>query len=321
MVSLVALFVALGGTTYAAVSLPRNSVGTAQLRNGAVTKQKIARRTLRGLRGHAGPRGRTGPQGPKGDPTYKRTILVSPVGTDAQNGTALLAAVAAVTPSQANPYLLKLEPGTYDLGGQTLQMKPFLDIEGSGWATNVTRTGGATAKTLTVTVEGANGVTLRDLQVTNDVSSDMGTSVAVDSHGSGFRLHDVRAVATNTGALGQSTALEVLGGDATVVDSEFHAHGTSPQGVVDDGLLRLTRSLVDGGDGLGVGVFGNGNSAVITWSDVRGNANSVLEQADSSVKVLLSILEGPAARIGTGPLTCGGDVNEGDGSSLGPTCT
>jgi len=38
---LIALFVALGGTTYAATTLPRNSVGTTQLKNKAVTAAKI----------------------------------------------------------------------------------------------------------------------------------------------------------------------------------------------------------------------------------------------------------------------------------------
>ncbi len=42
-VAYVALFVALGGTSYAAVSLPAGSVGTKQLRNGAVTASKLAR--------------------------------------------------------------------------------------------------------------------------------------------------------------------------------------------------------------------------------------------------------------------------------------
>lgn len=40
-ISLVALFVSLGGVGYAASRLPDNSVGTAQLRNGAVTYKKI----------------------------------------------------------------------------------------------------------------------------------------------------------------------------------------------------------------------------------------------------------------------------------------
>lgn len=40
-ISLLALFVALGGTAYAAVSLPKNSVGTRQLKKHAVTGRKI----------------------------------------------------------------------------------------------------------------------------------------------------------------------------------------------------------------------------------------------------------------------------------------
>jgi len=47
VISLIALFVALGGTTYAATSLPANSVGTAQLRNKAVTPAKINTRGLK----------------------------------------------------------------------------------------------------------------------------------------------------------------------------------------------------------------------------------------------------------------------------------
>jgi hypothetical protein len=60
---IIALFVALGGTSYAAIKLPRNSVGTAQIKNRAVTQTKIAKKTLAALHGR---RGATGPQGPVG---------------------------------------------------------------------------------------------------------------------------------------------------------------------------------------------------------------------------------------------------------------
>jgi hypothetical protein len=43
VIAYVALFVALGGTSYAAVRLAPASVGTAQLRNGAVTAKKLAK--------------------------------------------------------------------------------------------------------------------------------------------------------------------------------------------------------------------------------------------------------------------------------------
>jgi hypothetical protein len=46
VISSIALFVALGGTTYAATSLPRNSVGTEQLQKNAVTRAKIRNRAV-----------------------------------------------------------------------------------------------------------------------------------------------------------------------------------------------------------------------------------------------------------------------------------
>ena len=68
-VAAIALLVALGGASYAAVSLPRNSVGTAQLKNGAVTPPKVSKKTValfKGQRGAAGPRGSQGPPGSQG---------------------------------------------------------------------------------------------------------------------------------------------------------------------------------------------------------------------------------------------------------------
>lgn len=68
----IALFVALGGTSYAAFSLPAGSVGTKQLKNGAVTRAKLAhglQQGVRGPQGPAGPQGANGPQGPPGPPT------------------------------------------------------------------------------------------------------------------------------------------------------------------------------------------------------------------------------------------------------------
>ena len=79
IVACIALLVALGGTSVAAVSqLARNSVGTPQIRNGAVTNPKIrnnavnsakvANRSLLRVDFAPGqlPAGPTGPQGPAG---------------------------------------------------------------------------------------------------------------------------------------------------------------------------------------------------------------------------------------------------------------
>ena len=89
-IALAALFVALGGTGYAAVALPKNSVGTPQIKKDAVTTAKVKNGSL--LRadfkagqlpaGPAGPQGAQGPQGPVGPPGAK-----GDAGAAGQNGT------------------------------------------------------------------------------------------------------------------------------------------------------------------------------------------------------------------------------------------
>src|SRR4051812_40201863 len=72
-VAFLALSVALGGTSYAAVSLPANSVGSKQLKKAAVTPAKVAPATVQlfkgrtGATGAAGTAGAAGPAGVKGD--------------------------------------------------------------------------------------------------------------------------------------------------------------------------------------------------------------------------------------------------------------
>jgi hypothetical protein len=48
IVACLALAVALGGTSYAAISLPKNSVGTTQLRRNAVVSSKVKKNSLTG---------------------------------------------------------------------------------------------------------------------------------------------------------------------------------------------------------------------------------------------------------------------------------
>lgn len=50
VVACMALFVALGGVSYAAVKLPRNSVGARQLKNGAVTGAKLKAKAVTGAK-------------------------------------------------------------------------------------------------------------------------------------------------------------------------------------------------------------------------------------------------------------------------------
>lgn len=67
-VAYLALFVALSGTSYAAITLPRNSVGPTQLKSSAVTSAKVKDRSLLSKDFKAGqlPAGATGPAGADG---------------------------------------------------------------------------------------------------------------------------------------------------------------------------------------------------------------------------------------------------------------
>lgn len=71
VVACLALFIALGGASYATTQLPKNSVGTKQLKKNAVTSAKVKNRSLRAVdfkRGQipAGPQGQPGEHGPQG---------------------------------------------------------------------------------------------------------------------------------------------------------------------------------------------------------------------------------------------------------------
>jgi hypothetical protein len=66
--ALLALFVALGGTSFAAGNalLPRNSVGTNQVINGSLQTNDLSKTARKALKGNTGPRGPAGSLGVQG---------------------------------------------------------------------------------------------------------------------------------------------------------------------------------------------------------------------------------------------------------------
>jgi len=102
VISCLALAVALSGTGYAALKLPRNSVGTAQLKKDAVVSVKVKDGTLRaadfapeeippgppgeigpqGENGEKGDKGATGPSGPSGLAGLVRVSSSSPTDSE-----------------------------------------------------------------------------------------------------------------------------------------------------------------------------------------------------------------------------------------------
>jgi hypothetical protein len=129
VMSAIALLVALGGTSYAAVTklLPKNSVGSAQVINGSLQRTDFSQGAAAalkgqqgptgpaGLRGPAGPtgsaglQGATGPAGPKGDTGPAGPAgLQGPKGDTGPAGSAGVVAYAAVGPGMTEPFF---DPG------------------------------------------------------------------------------------------------------------------------------------------------------------------------------------------------------------------
>jgi Collagen triple helix repeat (20 copies) len=109
VMSTVAVFIALGGISYAAIKLPPNSVGTKQIRAKAVTLKKISPKAQKRLRsGKTGARGLQGPQGPQG-PDGLQGPAGAP-GADGASGAALLTGLATGVPSTTSGSILRRVP-------------------------------------------------------------------------------------------------------------------------------------------------------------------------------------------------------------------
>ena len=115
-VAYLALFIALGSTSYAAIKIPNNSVGNKQLKKDAVDSAKVKNGTLlkddfkagqlppgaKGDKGDSGPPGLDGQQGLKGDKGDQGDSGTSSVTTLVLNeGTATFQAIPAGPPTLA----------------------------------------------------------------------------------------------------------------------------------------------------------------------------------------------------------------------------
>jgi hypothetical protein len=226
--------------------------------------------------------------------TEQRTV-VSPEGTDTENGTALLRTLAAIVDaSQHKKYLLYVEAGTYDLSGRTLQMKQHVDIEGAGELTTLITSSATSFDFTKATVLGADNAELRFLSVRNGgvALPDGNSHVAVLNLAGSPRLTHVTALAT---------------GNDTVNIGVLNASG-SPT------LTNVTATA--SGDATNIGVRNFASSPTIKQSTLSGSDNSLFHETGSA-KVALSQLVGRVTREG-GTLQCFNNYDENLGAVTCP---
>jgi hypothetical protein len=92
----IAVFIALGSASYAAIKLPKNSVGTEQLKKGAVTATKLSKTARATLAADADSQGKEGARGAEGAPG-KNAIGAAPLAPETTETGVFAAAAGSET--------------------------------------------------------------------------------------------------------------------------------------------------------------------------------------------------------------------------------
>ena len=202
----------------------------------------------------------------------RRTVVVNPVDpsryathqeAQAANGDRLLVALASIETlaTAGNPYLLKLEPGTYllqqtDGAHKALIMKSWVDIEGSGEVNTKITSAGSDEESGTVWL--ADNAELRLLTVESLGQADVAHSIAVLGANVTTHAHLLHVSAVTVGGVANQAIV--------VRDSEFGLHWvevTARDGtlqteaiVSQDGSLELNNVTIEASSSEGASSVG-----------------------------------------------------------------
>jgi hypothetical protein len=303
IVAYLALFIALGGTSYAAIRITGRNVvdGSLELRDisrkarvqllaggpvlGSAGRDGAAGRD--GVAGQDGAPGRNGSAGQNGAPgrdgadatdrSPTHVIDVDPAGSALERGTALLDALNVLGhDGDADAYVVRLGPGVYDLRQATLVPPGNVDLQGAGSSlTTLTFDQTNTAIFLTDDTE------FRDLRIQLD-----GDGSVIDVNGADARLE--RVSVTRFGH--SNSPVLAKAGNATLIDSTVRIP-TPYGGIAVDASWpwsysrSITGTRIDvAGDGAVGLVLGAGSQTTITDSEIAAsgsNARAVVATAEA----------------------------------------
>lgn len=189
-----------------------------------------------------------------------QTVHVHPVpGDGTASGTRLLDALSGITnASSTKRYVIKVEPGIYDIASTMLEMKPYVDIEGSGQEATVIQGNGNDESMMIATVEGADNAELRDLQVKSvGTGHTIATAIALD--GDDTTIRNVTATASGASA---NWGIRMVGSLPTIEEVNINVSGSGAiYGMVTDYfsapiVRRTVMNVTDAGtSGSKVGIW------------------------------------------------------------------
>jgi len=255
------------------------------------------------------------------EPKYTNTVVVSARSGSIDNGNALRTKLAGMTGSAAAPKLLKLEPGIYDVGPAGLQMKAYVDIEGSGESVTVI-TGipeGVGSSTVEGVINGADHAELRNVTVEHRGG---GKDGAIGIYSNGTLLALRRVTVNVSGASLVSAGILVADGvtaslhevDISVSGGQ-NAYGISLGEGVD---ITIRESIVAVGDSIngstGISMASSGTTGALTLIDSYVHAGGTTLGSDGvSNRTDYGIRNGSAESTVVGSIVkaAGADANYG----------
>ena len=229
----------------------------------------------------------------------EHTVIVSHEGSDTESGTAFLAALDAITDaSDSNRYLIVIQPGTYDVGSTPLQMKSYVNISGVG-EDIVTITGNLGGDRNGI-VKGVNNAELRFLRVENTHDGSDAVAVYNFNVSASFKMTNVTAEskeATNPCGVLNDNASPTMTDVTATAEGGNKSYGV--YNAQSGPAMKNVTATATGGTGGNYGVYQLLGTAVITFSDITGDTNSVFVQSGSA-SITASRLDGDVS----GSVTC-----------------
>jgi pectin methylesterase-like acyl-CoA thioesterase len=229
-------------------------------------------------------------------------LVVAPTGG---TFTSIQAALNSITNATAlNPYLIEVAPGVYS---ESIVMKPYVDIQGSGQGVTKITAHGSTVISSS-TVAGAGNAEIRSLTIEN--TGDQTFAVAVRNDSASPRLTNVTLSAS-----GSSFAYGVINADAaplltnvTLSASGNYAYGVSDHRSVP--IIRDTTISVTGASNA-YGVYGYVDldgvpyTVTINNSQIASTGGTIYGQLGYTARVAASQLAGGPVSGGAAMLCAG----------------
>jgi len=255
----------------------------------------------------------------------KKTLLVSPQSTQTASGTVLLNTVNGITDAgETNSYLIIVEPGVYNIGSNSLNMKSYVDLQGSG--ENVTKITGNISSENSGVLRGADHSEIRFITIENSGGS--ASAIAVYNANASPKMFHMTAVALGVGDASVgiynnlSSSPEMVDVTASASGAAYnsgvynydssnsqmtHVTATASGGTYSYGIYSWSSSpkMSDitasaSGGGTNYGIVNSFATSTIEMMNIKatasgGSTNSAVYNASSSCKIDHSVLTGDPA--------------------------